>query len=666
VSLICNNNLILTLPRLKLLEELNCENNKLTLLKKYPNALTIRADHNNLQEIENQPLCKYLSIRHNNISQLPNLYSIQELLCSFNSIKEIKTFTTLVKLKCQRNLLEKLYPQPSLAFLNCSYNPIDSIPLLPNLVRIDCSYTMLNHTPLVPIICEIISEQQMHLAPEILEEQEPLAPTYTYKLSPHINTDWINLLFSNLERVYTGSDFALTLDGESYFWCEISEFSKKFYLKNADEAECLAIFHFNNLNQLLHIDSYGLPIELEELWQEHSETRHLMKFAVKLILDFNGLSLKGNVLEIHPKMLKTSAQKVFDLCFQIVPNLKIRFLDDQFFPISAFDSGGLTRQFIFNLAQTIFKNPMKYALPFGLSSEKMPYILHESKESGSDFFAKFGKLISFILLSDAKPLMGILINPNFFTLLHKTATLNYTKKQIAIELARPIAKNDAPLPPAQKKLSQVLDWYEGDLTDRIIVEKYLETFLCVDIGEDKEWSDLSDDELKNCIEEEVFENFTPSVDAILKTATGICIGAKAKLQSIPSSKTSLHIQGSSVDAENLIERIKTKPGIDANCIQKKEWIIEKILEKKDDLIWLTNFLLYTTGNTFLSPDLVLNLHFHNKPHFKGATCIYTLDVPITLDPLENPFEELSTPTEKDIFLHLLDLSIQRAGSFNDI
>ena len=116
----------------------------------------------------------------------------------------------------------------------------------------------------------------------------------------------------------------------------------------------------------------------------------------------------------------------------------------------------------------------------------------------------------------------------------------------------------------------------------------------------------------------------------------------------------------------MISRIETKPDLDALSLEKKAWIIERLREMKDDKNWLTNFLKFLTGQTYLSPDLRLQIKFHSETHFKGATCIYTLFVPKKIREEENPFSDIENPSEKDIFYRLLDISILSHSTFNAI
>lgn len=105
--LMCNNNMITSLPPINNLQVLHCINNKLTFIPKMNNLVELYCKNNEITKIESLNL-EILDCTNNKLTQLTNFNNLTILLCDYNQISELHNLNKLEVLVCNNNNIKKL------------------------------------------------------------------------------------------------------------------------------------------------------------------------------------------------------------------------------------------------------------------------------------------------------------------------------------------------------------------------------------------------------------------------------------------------------------------------------------------------------------------------------------------------------------------------------
>jgi hypothetical protein len=275
-------------------------------------------------------------------------------------------------------------------------------------------------------------------------------------------------------------------------------------------------------------------------------------------------------------------------------------------------------------------------------------------EQDRDIYENFGALISLILTSEKCLSKGLVLNPDFYSLLSKTL-----KEELSIEkISALIAKSSPPTGDQyntfELQLRDVIDWYLNPTDDKSFVITYLKDILSLDVSEEG-----LEVELKKLIEENILENYKSQAEAIIFTSRGMTSFAKLELKHIEPGDESEMIQGKFVTAEALIDAISNPQNPTPGQLEKIQWIKDLLEEKAADTVFLSKFLFFVTGQRFVTHETDIKLRFHNETSFKAETCFNTLVLPKTLiDLLDSSEQGDVKEREKSLFMKLLKFSLE--------
>ena len=604
---------------------------------------------------------KTLDCAHNELASLPDgMTALTELNCRDNQLISLPIgMTALTTLDCRDNQLTSLpVGMTALTELHCSENRLLSLPDgMTALTYLDCSDNQLTARPessRLTIFNDLNNRYNTIAAALLAPFRIPCSETSPY---------WCRILMNEVRKHHSDEDHSAQVSVGSpeityKMWCIEGDLESKIFLKPIESGDGIT-FVFNESHALDRIEGAEGPISLEDLVKPDNNWGKVLDQFADGVLKEHGIVRDGYTIKVHDLAIRKFPQQVLKLVAEIISSqaaggeLNVRYFTDTFNISPGIDAGGLSRQFVTDLSAALFTDSESAAAPLSITLENMP-TLREGEEA---LYQNFGKFLSLVILSSFNLSTGVILNPNFYFLLHEALTRSLSEDVLAAELVKlnpPAAEGG--FTPRELQLHQVMDWYLTPTDDTTLVLDYLEF-----MGLPQE-SPPSLEELKSLIKENILDSFISQAQAILNTLAGMTPAAKARLAAIAPGKESEVIQGTPVTAEGLLAAIKLSDSIPnpptAAQAEKIGWIRERIIEKRDDPIWLSKFLFFVTGQKFLTPQSKILLIFTASPSYNAHTCFSRLDIPLDLNPADGPYPSLS---KKDYYYRLLDDSLETAS-----
>ncbi len=663
-TLDCAHNELASLPDgMTALTELNCSDNQLISLPIGMTALTTLDCRDN--QLTSLPVgmtaLTELNCRDNQLISLPiGMTALTTLDCRDNQLTSLPVgMTALTELNCSSNQLTSLpVGMTALTELHCSENRLLSLPDgMTALTYLDCSDNQLTARPessRLTIFNDLNNRYNTIAAALLAPFRIPCSETSPY---------WCRILMNEVRKHHSDEDHSAQVSVGSpeityKMWCIEGDLESKIFLKPIESGDGIT-FVFNESHALDRIEGAEGPISLEDLVKPDNNWGKVLDQFADGVLKEHGIVRDGYTIKVHDLAIRKFPQQVLKLVAEIISSqaaggeLNVRYFTDTFNISPGIDAGGLSRQFVTDLSAALFTDSESAAAPLSITLENMP-TLREGEEA---LYQNFGKFLSLVILSSFNLSTGVILNPNFYFLLHEALTRSLSEDVLAAELVKlnpPAAEGG--FTPRELQLHQVMDWYLTPTDDTTLVLDYLEF-----MGLPQE-SPPSLEELKSLIKENILDSFISQAQAILNTLAGMTPAAKARLAAIAPGKESEVIQGTPVTAEGLLAAIKLSDSIPnpptAAQAEKIGWIRERIIEKRDDPIWLSKFLFFVTGQKFLTPQSKILLIFTASPSYNAHTCFSRLDIPLDLNPADGPYPSLS---KKDYYYRLLDDSLETAS-----